>query len=99
MLDELVRRIVEASAPEKIILSGSGATGRRGPHSDLDVLVVKAGTFHRGRVAEQIYMSLIGLGEAVDIIVVSPTDLERHGQSDALVMGSALREGRVLYAA
>jgi len=99
VLDELVRRIVDASDPEKIILFGSGATGTAGPHSDLDVLVVKGGSFHRGRVAEQIYMNLIGLGQAVDVIVVTPEDVERYGSSRALVIGSALRVGRVLYAA
>lgn len=41
-LDEIVRRIVEAVAPEKIILFGSAARGDTGPHSDVDLLVIEA---------------------------------------------------------
>jgi predicted nucleotidyltransferase len=37
-LDELVRRIVEAVNPLRIILFGSAARGEMGPDSDIDVL-------------------------------------------------------------
>jgi len=40
LLDELVRRTVEAVQPRRIILFGSAARGTMGPQSDLDVLVV-----------------------------------------------------------
>ena len=70
-----------------------------GPHSDLDLLVVKRGAFHRGRVTEAIYMNLIGVGHAVDVIVVTPEDVERYRDSHALVIAPALREGKVVYAA
>ena len=95
---DLVRRIVEVAAPEKIILFGSAAAGNRGPDSDLDILVVKRGKFHRGHVAEDIYMNLIGFGEPVDVIVATPEDLERYAGDDSVIIGPALREGRVLYA-
>ena len=42
-LREIVRRVVEAVAPEKIILFGSAARGEMGPDSDVDLLVVKSG--------------------------------------------------------
>ena len=50
VLDEIVRRIVEVAAPEKIILFGSAARGEMGPHSDVDLLVIKSGVTHRGRL-------------------------------------------------
>lgn len=40
ILDELVRRLVEAVHPKRIILFGSTARGGIRAHSDLDVLVV-----------------------------------------------------------
>ena len=40
-LDDIVRRIVAASQPEKVILFGSAVRGEMGPHSDVDLLVVK----------------------------------------------------------
>ncbi len=40
ILDELVRRTVQAVDPVRIILFGSAARGKMGPNSDLDILVV-----------------------------------------------------------
>ena len=98
-LAEIIRRIVEVAQPEKIILFGSAARGEMGPNSDLDLLVVKQGDFHRGRLTEAIYMRLIGVGQAVDVIVVTPEDVERYRNSQHLVIAPALREGKVVYAA
>lgn len=94
---EAVRRIVEVAEPERIILFGSGARGAMGPHSDLDFLVVKSGPIHRGRVTEAIYMNFFGLGQAVDVMVVTPEDIERYKDSFCLVIEPALKEGRVVY--
>ena len=58
VLDEIVRRIVAAVAPERIILFGSAARGSMGPDSDLDLLVIKSGDYHRGRLTEEIYLHL-----------------------------------------
>lgn len=97
-LDEVIRRIVEVAQPEQIILFGSAAKGWMGPDSDLDLLVVKRGEFHRGRLTEEIYMRLIGVGQAVDVIVVKPEDVERYRDSPATVIFPALEEGRIVYA-
>jgi uncharacterized protein len=97
-LDDIIRRVVEVAHPEKIILFGSAARGEMGPNSDVDLLVIKSGA-HRLDLAGQIYMKLHGVGEAVDIFVVTPEDVERYRDSHALVIAPALREGKVVYAA
>lgn len=97
-LEEIVRRIVEVAHPEKIILFGSAARETSGANSDVDLLVVKEGA-HRRKLAGEIYMNLIGVGRAVDVVVVTPEDIERFGNSSALIIEPALREGRVVYAA
>lgn len=97
VLDEIVWRIVEVADPERIILFGSAARGEMGPNSDVDLLVVKSGT-HRRRLAQAIYMNLFGVGRAVDVVVVTPEDIEQYKNSFALVIEPALREGRVVYA-
>jgi len=97
ILDEIIRRIVEVAQPEKIILFGSAVRGEMGPNSDVDLLVVKSGV-HRRRLAQAIYMNLIGVGQAVDVVVVTPEDIERYKDSFALVIEPALREGEVVYA-
>ena len=98
ILDDIIRRIVEVAQPEKIILFGSAARGEMGPNSDVDLLVIKSGA-HRLDLTGQIYMNMHVVGEAVDIIVVTPEDVERYGNSHALVIAPALREGKVVYAA
>jgi predicted nucleotidyltransferase len=97
VLDEIVRRIVEVAEPEKIILFGSADRGELGPASDIDLLVVKPDV-HRRRLSQAIYATLLGVGQAVDVVVVTPEDIERYKNSPAVVIEPALREGKVLYA-
>jgi hypothetical protein len=97
LLEEIVKRIVEAVAPEKIILFGSAARGEMGPDSDVDLLVVKAGEDPR-EVERVIYRRLIGVGVPKDVLVVTPGYLEKHKNTIGYVYQPALREGRVIYA-
>ena len=97
-LDEIIRRIVEVAAPDRIVLFGSAARGDMGPDSDVDLLVVKSGVRHRGRLTNAIYLRLLGVGQPVDVVVVTPEDVERYGDSPALIIEPALREGTVVYA-
>lgn len=96
VLEEIIRRVVEAAQPDKIILFGSAARGEMGPNSDVDLLVVKSGV-HRRRLAQEIYMNLFGVGQAVDVVVVTPEDLERYRDAIGLIIEPALREGKVVY--
>jgi predicted nucleotidyltransferase len=97
VLSDIIRRIVEVAHPDKIVMFGSAARGELGPHSDVDLLVIKSDVDHRGRLTGDITMNLIGTGQAVDIIVVTPEDIERYGASVGLVYRPALEEGKVVY--
>ena len=99
ILNEIIHRIVEVAYPDKIILFGSAARDQMDANSDVDLLVIKGGNFHRGRLTEEIYMNLFGVGQAVDIVVVTPEDVERYRDSIALIIRPALEEGKVVYAA
>ena len=98
ILDDIIRRVVRVAQPEKIILFGSAARGDMGPHSDVDLLIVKEGADTLDLMGD-IYMNLHGVGAAVDAVVVTPADVERYKDSHALVIKPALREGRVVYEA
>jgi type I restriction enzyme S subunit len=97
VLREIVRRIVAAVSPEKIILFGSAARGEMGPDSDVDLLVVKPNV-HRRKTAQALHMRLRGIPVSVDLIVATPEDLERHKDTIGLIYRPALREGKVIYA-
>jgi predicted nucleotidyltransferase len=93
---DVVRRIVEAAQPEKIILFGSAARGEMDSHSDLDILVVKSGADHWS-LSSKIRRALRGVNVGVDLVVATPENIERYKDSHPLVYKPALREGRVLY--
>jgi predicted nucleotidyltransferase len=97
ILQDIVRRVVEVAKPEKIILFGSAARGKMGPNSDVDLLVVKRGKYNRSRLSGDIYMNLHGVGQAVDVIVVTPEDVDRYCDTHCLIIKPALQEGREVY--
>lgn len=98
VLEQVVKRIVEAVAPEKIILFGSAARGEMGPDSDLDLLIVKSDV-HRLATAQMIEHSLTGITYPTDIVVATPKDIELHKNTIGLIYRPALQEGKILYAA
>ena len=97
ILQEIVRRIVEVAAPEKIILFGSAAKGEMGPDSDVDLMVVKSGTDEH-ELAGRLYMELAGVGVAKDILVVRPETLEEYKDDIGFIYYQVLKEGKVIYA-
>jgi predicted nucleotidyltransferase len=97
ILDELVRRTVQAVPPMQIILFGSAARGEMGPNSDLDVVVVMPDGCDRRAVAGALYRAYRGLDYAHDVVVVWQSDVERYGQNPYLIIHSALAEGKELY--
>jgi uncharacterized protein len=97
VLADIVRRIVEVARPQQIVLFGSAARGAMGPNSDVDLLVVKSGRFHRGRLVEAIYRNLRGAAAPVDVLVVTPEELERYRSDPCLIVAPAVREGRLVY--
>lgn len=99
VLEQVVARIVETADPDRIILFGSAARGESGSSSDIDLLVIKSGVEHRGRLEEDIHMNLFGVGVAVDVVVVTPDDVERLKSGVGSVIGPALAEGVEVYVA
>jgi uncharacterized protein len=99
VIDDLVRQIVEAVHPLRIILFGSAARGEMGPDSDVDVLVVMPEGTHRRFTAQRLYQCINRLGMAMDFLVATPGDLEKHRNNIGLIYRTILREGREVYAA
>jgi len=99
VLKNIIDRVVEIAHPEKIVLFGSAARGEMDSNSDVDLLVIVRPGIHRRRLAGEIYKNLIGVGQAVDIIVVTTDDIEHYKDSFALIIEPALKEGKVVYAA
>jgi predicted nucleotidyltransferase len=99
ILADIVKRIVRAAKPEKIVLFGSAARGEMGPNSDYDVLVIKGGKYKYGRVLTTIYDHLSAIEAGVDVVLATPEDVERYRDSHCMVICPAMREGKVIYGA
>ena len=96
-LAEVVRRIVEVSEPDRIVLFGSTARGEATEHSDLDLLVVKRVFEDRGRVLGDIYVRLYGVRVGVDVVLATEDDLTKYKDTHCLVYRDALRDGLEVY--
>lgn len=94
---EVVRRIVAALDPRRIVVFGSVARDDDGPDSDIDLLVV-VDAFHDRRhdTAVAALRAVRGLPVAVDVVPATPTIIARSGHLPG-TLRVALREGRVVY--
>lgn len=97
ILDEMVRRIVKACRPERIILFGSHATGHAGPGSDVDLLIVTRHGKTKREQAATLYEILWDVGMSKDIVVVRPEEFEEYQDVIGTILYPAVREGKVLY--
>ena len=77
VLAEVVRRLVEAYAPERVYLFGSKAPGDAGPDSDYGLMVIvpddASAERRRSRLA---YEALWGTGAAADVLVWSVREFQ-----------------------
>lgn len=100
LLDEIVRRLVEALRPEEIYLFGSHAHGTPHRHSDLDLLVVvpdDAGDRHD--LAARGYLALYGVRIPIDLVVQYRADLGKWASVKSSLPYEATRKGKRIYAA
>jgi predicted nucleotidyltransferase len=99
LIDDLVKRIVAAAHPLRIVLFGSAARGTLGPDSDLDVMVVMPNGTHRANAMRQLYREIAGFGFPVDIVVTTPEILAQHQDNIGLIYRTVQAEGREVYVA
>lgn len=92
----MVGRIAEQFHPEKVILFGSHARGTAGPDSDVDLLVVMRFQGSRRQQATAIDVALADRELPLDLVLITPEELERDRDLPGAVVGPALREGQVL---
>jgi len=95
---EMTRRIVEEFHPERVILFGSHATGRAGPDSDVDLLVVMPVEGSKRQKQLEIRLALHDIRVPKDIIVSTPDEFEWRRKIVGTIEEPAAREGNVLYA-
>lgn len=98
-IEEIVRRLVEAGGPERIILFGSAATAQMTPDSDIDLLVLEdePGDIHEEMV--RLRQAVRGLGRPFDVLVMSTERFEETKDVIGGIAFPAQKYGRVVYEA
>ena len=96
----MVRRLIEAYAPERVYLFGSSARGDAGPDSDYDLLLIVPDDAPPERKRSRLaYESLWGTGTAADVLVWTRSSFDRRLHLPASLPATVVREGRILHAA
>ena len=97
ILDEAVRRLVEAIHPQRIILFGSRARGTDDAGSDVDLLVICPIRGDRLEMELAMERSLRGMRLARDLVLMSPEEFERERHIPGTIARPATQDGKVLY--
>lgn len=97
VIEEAVRRLVEAADPVKVILFGSYARGEVTRHSDLDFLVILPTIESKYLEMVRLRRAIGSVGLPVDVLVYSVKEIEERGHLLGTTLHHALREGRLVY--
>ena len=98
-LDEIAKRVAAVAQPERVLLFGSAVSGKLGPGSDIDILVIVKDPVHRRKLAQEIYRNLHGIQIPVDVIVATESDVQEYGDKVGTILRPALLHGKVIYEA
>ncbi len=97
IIDEAVRRLVDAARPTRVILFGSYARGSADDDSDLDFLVVLDDVVSRRREMVRLRNVLRPLRIPADVLVATEDQIVDWGDVAGTVLHEALLQGRVVY--
>jgi predicted nucleotidyltransferase len=99
LVQEIVRRILSVTSPDKVILFGSAATGRMTGDSDIDLLIVEADPGDRREEYVRIRRALRGMGYPFDVMLISTQWFQESKDVIGGIAYPANKYGKVIYEA
>lgn len=96
-IQTIAGKIVDQYKPEKIILFGSYVWGKPTEDSDVDLLVVKETKKNRFEREHELRIMIFPAGLPVDVLVYTPSELERRRNLGDLFVEDIVSKGKVLY--
>jgi predicted nucleotidyltransferase len=98
-ITQLLPSIIALAQPQRVILFGSAASGRTGPDSDLDFLVIIPDGKKPAAVTNRLNMEIRNKPMPCDFIVTTPAAILKNKAKPGGIYQTALAEGKELYAA
>ncbi|GBR72649.1 putative nucleotidyltransferases [Candidatus Termititenax aidoneus] len=98
-IDKIVKLVISAAAPEKILLFGSRARGDHARNSDIDILILKKKLKNARKLTANLYKSFLAenISVPVDLLAI---DYDRYAElknENGYIYKTIAREGQVLY--
>ncbi|MDR1323242.1 MAG: nucleotidyltransferase domain-containing protein [Candidatus Margulisbacteria bacterium] len=98
-IDKVMKLVVSAVAPEKILLFGSRARGDHTKNSDIDILILKKKLKNARKLTANLYKSFLAenISVPVDLFAV---DYDRYAElknESGYIYKTIAQESRVLY--
>ncbi len=97
VLNNLIQQVIDLVHPLQIILFGSAAHGAMHQGSDIDLLIVMPDGTHRRRTAQSLYRAITNVRTPFDLIVTTPSELQKHKNNKGLIYQSILSDGKSIY--
>ena len=99
LVEEIVRRILSVSTPDKVILFGSAATSQMTRDSDIDLLVVEPEPIDHRKEYLRIRNAIGNLGYPFDVLFISTEWFEESKEIIGGIAYPANKYGKVIYEA
>lgn len=96
-VNDVIRRLVDAASPLRLIAFGSAAHGNLSAANDFDLLVVEPEVESRYSETLRLQRTLRGVLMSVDLVVTSQASFEKRCLLPGTLEYAAHREGRVLH--
>ncbi len=98
LLDYIIKKIVDAIQPEKIILFGSFARGDYNKNSDIDLFIIKDGISSNETLRRKIDALLRGRLFSIDLFVRKPIEVEMNIKAkNPFYLYHIFKNSKVLY--
>ncbi|MBI1884262.1 MAG: nucleotidyltransferase domain-containing protein [Chlamydiae bacterium] len=95
-LSRVVLDIKQYYQPERIVLFGSAVSGKIGPYSDIDLVVVKETSLPYFKRVQQL-VDLLNYDVDIDFLVYTPREFSQALKQNRFFREEIIKKGKVLY--
>lgn len=96
-IERVAQRIGNAANAERVILFGSYARGEADENSDVDFMIIAESDMPRFKRSRELYKMFRPYPFGMDLVVYTPSEIEKGKRSHISFVSHVLQEGKILY--